>query len=132
MTEVIETFDTTPIVEQPSIKLKTAGFWMRFWAFLLDSLVISAIVGIAIQPLFSVMNWDLVGNTWYAPITILSGLIFYAYFVLMTKFFKQTLGKMVFGMKASSFFEPSIESQYFSKIISSSSSPRMMYLYGDY
>lgn len=99
MTEVIETFDTTPIVEQPSIKLKTAGFWMRFWAFLLDSLVISAIVGIAIQPLFSVMNWDLVGKTWYAPITILSGLIFYAYFVLMTKFFKQTLGKMVFGMK---------------------------------
>ena len=36
------------------------------------------------------------------------------------------------GMKASSLFEPSIESQYFSKIISSSNSPRMMYLYGDY
>lgn len=36
------------------------------------------------------------------------------------------------GVKVNSFFEPSIESQYFSKIISSSNSPRMMYLYGDY
>ena len=36
------------------------------------------------------------------------------------------------GMKASSFFTPSIESQYISKIISSTNSPRMMYLYGEY
>lgn len=99
MTEVIEIVDTKPIVTPPSIQLKTAGFWMRFWAFILDSLVISAIVGITIRPLFAVMDWDLVGSNWYAPVTILSGVIFYAYFVLLTKFFKQTLGKMVFGLK---------------------------------
>ncbi|MEK4627632.1 MAG: RDD family protein [Solibacillus sp.] len=99
MTEIIETIDTKPSIVAPSVQLKTAGFWMRFWAFILDSLVISAIVGITIRPLFSVMDWDIVGSNWYAPITILSGLIFYGYFVLMTKFLKQTIGKMVFGLK---------------------------------
>ncbi len=99
MTEGIETFEITPTVEHSSIQLKTAGFWMRFWAFTLDSLVISAIVGITIRPLFAIMDWDLSGSTWYAPVTILSSVIFYAYFVLLTKFLKQTLGKMVFGLK---------------------------------
>ena len=98
MSDVIESVDTAVVVE-PSMQLKTAGFWMRFWAFAIDSLVISSIVGIAVQPLFAVMDWSVSDSVWYAPFTILSGLIFYAYFVLMTKFFKQTLGKMVFGIK---------------------------------
>lgn len=94
-----EVFATTVKKENCELQLKTAGFWMRFWAFLLDSLVISALVGLTVRPVFALMNWDLVGVTWYAPITLLSGVIFYTYFVLMTKFFKQTLGKMVFGLK---------------------------------
>ena len=98
MTEGIEIVDTSIIKDRPELQLKTAGFWMRFWAFLLDSVVISAMVGIAIRPLFALMDWDVTGATWYAPFTLLSGFIFYAYFVLMTKFFKQTLGKMVFGL----------------------------------
>ena len=35
----------------------------------------------------------------FAPISIASAVIFYLYFVLMTKFLRQTLGKMVFGLK---------------------------------
>lgn len=38
----------------------------------------------------------------------------------------------MFGMKVGSMFLPSIESQYITKIISSTDSPRMMYLYGNY
>ena len=98
MSDVMETVDTAVVVE-PSIQLKTAGFWMRFWAFALDFLVISAIVGISVRPLFALMDWSVSDSAWYAPFTIVSGLIFYAYFVLMTKLFKQTVGKMVFGMK---------------------------------
>lgn len=98
MSDVMETVDTVVVVE-PSIQLKTAGFWMRFWAFVLDFIVISAIVGVLIRPLFAVMDWSVSESVWYAPFTIVSGLIFYAYFVLMTKFFKQTLGKMVFGIR---------------------------------
>lgn len=36
------------------------------------------------------------------------------------------------GVKIGSFFSPSAESQYLSKIISSTNSPRMMYLYGEH
>lgn len=32
--------------------LKTAGFWIRLWAFLLDGLIISAVVGILVNPIF--------------------------------------------------------------------------------
>ena len=99
MTERIETLDTSDETNGSELQLKTAGFWMRFWAFLLDSIVISAIVGITVRPLFALMDWDVTGGTWYAPFTLISGAIFYTYFVFMTKFFKQTLGKMVFGLR---------------------------------
>ena len=79
--------------------LKTAGFWVRFWAFLIDSLVISAVIGICINPIFYLMDWSLSESTWYAPISIISAVIYYAYFVLMTKFLGQTLGKMAFGLR---------------------------------
>lgn len=99
MSDVIEIVNAEPVVVEPSIHIKTAGFWMRFWAFILDSIVISAIVGIAVKPLFAILDWNVTSNVWYAPFAIVSATIFYAYFVLMTKFFTQTLGKMVFGLK---------------------------------
>ncbi|MFJ7950309.1 RDD family protein [Lysinibacillus sp. NPDC096418] len=79
--------------------LKTAGFWVRFWAFLIDSLVISAVIGICINPIFHLMDWSLSDSAWYAPISIISAVIYYLYFVLMTKFLGQTLGKMAFGLR---------------------------------
>lgn len=99
MTEVIETFETKPTALYPQIQHKTAGFWMRFWAFILDSVIIAAIVGVTIRPLFALMDWDLIAINWYAPFTVLSAVIYYAYFVLLTKYFRQTLGKMVFGLR---------------------------------
>ncbi|EPR29673.1 Proline-rich antigen, partial [Geobacillus sp. WSUCF1] len=35
----------------------------------------------------------------FAPATVAAAVVFYTYFVLMTKAFGQTLGKMVFGLK---------------------------------
>ena len=58
MTDIIEVVDEASVVKPPSIKQKTAGFWMRFWAFLLDSIVISAIIGVSIKPVFALMNWS--------------------------------------------------------------------------
>lgn len=87
-----------PTIEQ-RYALKTAGFWVRFWAFLIDSLVISAVIGICINPIFYLMDWSLSDSTWYAPISIISAVIYYAYFVFMTKFLGQTLGKMAFGLR---------------------------------
>lgn len=87
---------------------KPAGFWVRFWAYLVDLLVISSVSSIIIYPLFRIFGWDVQGTTWYAPIGFLTGFIFYAYFVFMTKFFKQTVGKMVFGLRIISLKEESI------------------------
>lgn len=79
--------------------LKTAGFWVRFWAFLLDGFIISAVAGILVNPIFYLMDWSLSDSVWYAPISIITAIFYYSYFVLMTKFFGQTLGKMVFGLR---------------------------------
>lgn len=79
--------------------LKTAGFWVRFWAFLLDGFIISAVGGILVNPIFYLMDWSLSDSVWYAPISIITAIFYYSYFVLMTKFFGQTLGKMVFGLR---------------------------------
>ena len=79
--------------------LKTAGFWIRFWAFLLDGFIITAIGGILVNPIFYLMDWSLSETVWYAPISIISAIFYYSYFVLMTKFFGQTLGKMIFGLR---------------------------------
>lgn len=76
-----------------------AGFWMRFWAYLLDLLVIGSIDRILINPIFRAIGLDLHSGNFFAPITIATALTFYGYFVLMTKFFGQTIGKMVFGLR---------------------------------
>lgn len=76
-----------------------AGFWMRFWAYLLDLIVIGSLERLIINPFFRLINQPLLEENWFAPVTIATAVLFYAYFVLMTKFFGQTLGKMVLGIK---------------------------------
>lgn len=79
--------------------VRYAGFWMRFWAYLLDLIVVGSIERILIKPLFRVLDISLTEFNMFAPISIASAVIFYLYFVLLTKYFNQTLGKMVFGLK---------------------------------
>lgn len=89
-----------PIYKEMDVyKNKAAGFWMRFWAFTIDTLIVSAIIGILINPIFYLMDWSLNGSAWYAPIVIISGFIYYLYFVIFTKLFAQTLGKMILGLR---------------------------------
>lgn len=83
----------------PQWPVRYAGFWMRFWAFLLDLVVVGSIERILINPLFRLLDISLVEVNMFAPVSIASAVIFYLYFVLMTKYFHQTLGKMVFGLK---------------------------------
>src|SRR5690606_37321636 len=78
---------------------KPAGFWVRFWAYLIDLLIITALTSILIKPAFALMGLETTGIPWYAPFAILSAIVFYGYFVLMTKFFRQTVGKMIMGIR---------------------------------
>lgn len=102
---MFENEETTVIPQQQMVQevevytQKTAGFWMRFWAFVIDMLVISAVIGIVINPIFYLMDWSFDDSLWYMPISIVSAIVYYAYFVLLTKFWSQTIGKMIFGLR---------------------------------
>ncbi|MFD1739329.1 RDD family protein [Bacillus salitolerans] len=76
-----------------------AGFWIRFWAFLIDALVVSSINQIIVYPLFKIFDLPLTKESMFAPIAITTTITLYLYFVLMTKLYRQTLGKMVFGLR---------------------------------
>ncbi|QFG01192.1 RDD family protein [Psychrobacillus glaciei] len=77
---------------------KSAGFWIRFWAYFSDILILSSIGMLLIKPIFRLFSLEINDPTWYAPFTLITSFLFYAYFVLMTKFFNQTVGKMIFGI----------------------------------
>nr|WP_232423580.1 MULTISPECIES: RDD family protein [Bacillus] len=72
---------------------------MRFWAYLLDLIVIFSISGILISPVFKALDLFQYSFWIFTPYALAKAVIFYLYFVLMTKFLGQTLGKMVFGLK---------------------------------
>ncbi|MDF1617658.1 RDD family protein [Petrocella sp. FN5] len=76
-------------------KIVYAGFWMRFFAYLLDLILIGSIHRI----MLFFLKEGVVKTT-------LSIIIFLTYFVLMTKLNQgQTLGKMVFGLRVICFKE---------------------------
>ncbi|WP_284139565.1 MULTISPECIES: RDD family protein [unclassified Virgibacillus] len=91
---------TYEIEDTLPVHLRYAGFWMRFWAYMADLIIVFSITGIVLLPLHFI-------GTGGSPISIgywtVNGIIsigvLYLYFLLMTKYFSQTLGKMIFGIK---------------------------------
>ncbi|MCM3743627.1 RDD family protein [Sporosarcina luteola] len=80
---------------------KFAGFWTRFWAYVIDLLVVSSISGIFIKPIFRVLDFKISNPSFllFSPYKIALLILFLAYFALMTKFTGQTVGKMILGIK---------------------------------
>lgn len=83
----------------PANELRYAGFWMRFWAFLADLIVVFSIRGILLTPLKFINEGVPIAISVWTLNGILGALVFYLYFLLMTKQFGQTIGKMIFGLK---------------------------------
>ncbi|QUW22715.1 RDD family protein [Sporosarcina sp. Marseille-Q4063] len=109
-------FETNPVVESPLNEFapekeltienseyhqKLAGFWTRFWAYTIDIIVLYAISGILIKPVFRVFNLPIENpsflffTTYKATILI----VLLLYFALMTKYLQQTVGKIIMGIK---------------------------------
>jgi len=85
--------------DEPGETVRFAGFWMRFWAYLADLLVVFSLNGILLSP-FAFINDGLPIEIGFWTVSgIVGSLVFYLYFLLMTRFFSQTLGKMIFGLK---------------------------------
>lgn len=92
-------YEHTAIPPTTQYVQKTAGFWLRLWAFMIDGLIISAAIGILINPIFYLMDWSLMKTPWYAPLAIISTVVYFSYFAIMTRFWQQTVGKMIFGLR---------------------------------
>lgn len=78
---------------------RVAGFWIRVLAFLIDLGVIACFNGIIFNSILSDQNQYSVINILVNPNNLFLGLTGAAYFVLMTRYFQQTLGKMITGIK---------------------------------
>lgn len=78
---------------------RPAGFWMRFWAYVTDLIIVFSINGIILTILNNFFNTDQLFISVWAFNGMISSIIFYVYFLVMTKYYGQTLGKMIFGLK---------------------------------
>ena len=89
------------IVESNEYSQKLAGFWTRFWAYTIDIIVLYAISGIFIKPIFRAFDLPIENpsflffTTYKATILI----VLLLYFALMTKYLQQTVGKIIMGIK---------------------------------
>ncbi|MBN9653176.1 RDD family protein [Halobacillus sp. GSS1] len=81
-------------------KLLYAGFGSRFLAYIIDLIVIWSVNSIVTRPLLRLLNLE-DAELWvpmFSAANITTSLIFFAYFILMTKYFRATLGKMILGL----------------------------------
>ena len=75
-----------------------SGFWVRFIAYIIDLIVVAALAGLLNTYSFGLLNREL-----YFPILGEEGLsyvlVMFSYFILVTYYFSQTLGKMIMKIK---------------------------------
>lgn len=77
-----------------------AGFWVRLLAYIIDLLALAGFKGIVLGPLFALTNIqdEYLFTPYFSVENIVSAIIFYLYFVLMTYYYKATLGKLILGV----------------------------------
>ncbi|MEG0256335.1 MAG: RDD family protein [Vagococcus sp.] len=76
-----------------------AGFWLRFFAFLVDMLCIGAISTIVIS-FISLVFPIMPSDSFIGPGNLIRLMVYLAYFILLTKLNRgQTIGKMIFGLQ---------------------------------
>lgn len=85
-----------------------AGFWIRFFAYIVDNICISALIAIMIGSSFNLLGLEK-SSQLFSVYGILSLVVYLTYFILMTKLNDgQTLGKMIFGIKVICFREENL------------------------
>ncbi|MFB5663611.1 RDD family protein [Alteribacillus sp. HJP-4] len=80
-------------------EIRYAGFWMRFWAYIIDLIVVFSVNGLLTAPFLFLTDGPISVAGILTVQGITGSIAAYVYFVLMTKFFGQTLGKMLLGLK---------------------------------
>lgn len=96
------TEDRYPTAERVEhFRPKLAGFWIRFWAYSIDLIVLYAVAGILVKPSFRIMSIPITNPPFlfFTPYKITMLIVLFLYFILMTNCFQQTIGKMILGIK---------------------------------
>lgn len=80
---------------------KLAGFWVRFWAYTIDLIVIASIGGLVFKPIFRVFDIPVTNPSFlfFSTYKVTMLIVLLLYFLLMTKYLQQTVGKMILGIK---------------------------------
>lgn len=88
-------------IEKAQFQPKLAGFWVRFWAYMIDLIVLASLGGLMIKPIFRIIDLPITNPPFilFSSYKLTMLIIALLYFLLMTKFFQQTIGKMVLGIK---------------------------------
>ncbi|RNA70355.1 RDD family protein [Alteribacter keqinensis] len=74
------------------------GFWMRFWAYLVDLLIVSSLNGLIAGSVLAIIGLEGLTFGIYSLAGLVSALVAFSYFSIMTKIMGQTLGKLIFGL----------------------------------
>jgi uncharacterized RDD family membrane protein YckC len=91
--DAVSTAKTAPIM------YRAAGFWVRLLAFTIDLLVIAGVNAIVWDSLLPGTTKSSFLNQVLHTNSLFLGLTGVAYFIFMTHYFQQTLGKMIVGIK---------------------------------
>lgn len=76
-----------------------AGFWLRFWAYLIDICLTTAVTAAIVPSILRLLSLP-VENDALTIYGVTKLIIFLLYFILMTKLTNgQTLGKMILGLR---------------------------------
>ncbi len=89
--------------------LTRAGFWMRFWAYIIDFLIVGSISRLFIKPVFRLLDIPIDSSGILSPYTVVDSIVFFGYFFIMTFIFAQTLGKMVMGLHVTSLTQDKLD-----------------------
>lgn len=89
----------SPVIQKEEATVQYAGFWVRFWAFLLDQVVLLSLNSILINSWFTFLGEGVRSIGPFATLTFVHAITFFIYYALMTKFIGKTVGKMVLGIK---------------------------------
>ncbi|MDW8798503.1 RDD family protein [Staphylococcus pseudoxylosus] len=93
--------ETSDLYHEQISKALYAGFGIRFFAFIIDLLIIFGVESFILKPIYHFTNINSLKLLidYFSVEHLLNALVFYLYFVLLTKYFKQTLGKMICNVR---------------------------------
>lgn len=98
--ENVEEVREKEIEEKPQITsnepLEFAGFWPRFWATILDSMVLLAMSYLLFDPIRKILG---VEKDLYSIVDLMETIVGFIYYIVLTVKYGQTLGKMAVGIQ---------------------------------